>query len=93
MIGSQASPEGHGSPAWIENRPTYVYSHSGSTRAHSVVSMNQQIFIRLTDDGSGFIYSVRRGAEVIDSAIFDFTDPSCPEERYDEYYGGSLTMD
>ena len=54
--------------------------------------MNHQMFTRLSDDGSGFIYSVRRGAEVIESAIFDFS-PLCPEEPYDEYYGGSLAMD
>ena len=33
--------------------------------------MNHEIFIRLSEDGLGFIYSVRRGADVFESAVVD----------------------
>jgi len=55
--------------------------------------MNHEIFIRLSEDGLGFIYSVRRGADVFESAVVDSIGPSCPEEPLDEYCGGSMAMD
>ncbi len=72
--------------------PDRGVAQSGSTRAHSAVSMNEQIYIRLSDIDSSFIYSVRRGAEVIEAAVVDATNP-CAEQPFGGYYGGSIAMD
>ena len=59
----------------------------------SIVSMNDEILIRLSEDGFGFIYSVRRGVDLIESAVVDHTGPQRSEEPLDGYYGGSEVMD
>jgi len=65
--------------------------------------MNDEILIRLSEDGLGFIYSVRRGVDLIESAVVvpDLVHSAvvCPtglprsEAALDEYYGGSEAMD
>ncbi len=58
-----------------------------------LLCMNDDIQIRLSEDGLGFICSVRRGGALIESAVFGHAGPARPEELFDEYYGGSLATD
>jgi len=65
--------------------------------------MNHEILIRLSEEGFGFIYSVRQGADLIESAVVgpDLvesvvvrpTGPQRSEPPLDEYYGGSEATD
>ena len=55
--------------------------------------MNHEIFIRLLDDEIGFIYSVRHGAELIESAAVHPPDPQSPEAPLEGHCGGSMAMD
>jgi len=55
--------------------------------------MNHEILIRLSSDGFSFIYSVLRGAELIEAATVSSSDPLSTEYPVDEYYGGSEVMD
>jgi len=50
--------------------------------------MNDKILIRLSEDGSRFIYSVFRSSELIESAIVDPTGPPVTVPL-NEYFGGS----
>ena len=64
---------------------------------------HEKILIRLSEDGFGFIYSVRRGAELIESAVVcpDLIEsvvvgprgPQRSEAPLDKYYGGSEATD
>jgi hypothetical protein len=55
--------------------------------------MEREIFVRLSEDGLTFIYSVRRGVELIESSAVGIAGASAAEPRMDEYYGGSSAMD
>jgi len=65
--------------------------------------MKDEILIRLSDDGLGFIYSVRCGVDLIESGVVApdliestvayLAGPRCSEAHLDEYYGGSEAMD
>ena len=56
--------------------------------------MSDEIFIRLLDDEIGFGYSVRRGANLIESAVVHPTGPPRYEEPlFGDYYNGSMAMD
>ena len=56
--------------------------------------MKYEISIRLLSDGSGFFYTVRRGAKLMESEIIRLTDPVSTEApSQGEYYGNSKAMD
>lgn len=63
-------------------------------RVHVPLRMSDEIFIRLLDDEIGFGYSVRRGANLIESAVVHPTGPPRYEEPlFGDYYNGSMAMD
>ena len=76
---------------------------SGRPLARSLCEMKDEILIRLSDDGLGFIYSVRCGVDLIESGVVApdliestvayLAGPRCSEAHLDEYYGGSEAMD
>ncbi len=55
--------------------------------------MNYEISIRLSTDRPGFVYTVRRRGEPIESAVVPVTDLALPDAPLDEYYGGTMAMD
>jgi len=55
--------------------------------------MQNEILIRLSEDGFSFIYSVRRGTDLVESAVVGSIAPPHPEAPVDECYGGSEVMD
>jgi hypothetical protein len=54
--------------------------------------MEYEISIKLLHDEAGFIYSVRRGGELIDAAVVHPTGRPV-FAPLDEYYGGSMAVD
>ena len=63
-------------------------------RVHVPLCMSDEIFIRLLDDETGFSYSVRRGANLIECAVVHPTGPPRYElPMHDDYYNGSMAMD
>ena len=55
--------------------------------------MSYEISIRLSEDESGFVYTVRRGGEVIESAVVRPTGLPRFETPLEDYYGGTMAMD
>jgi len=55
--------------------------------------MNYEISIRLSEDGSGFVYTVRRSGKLVESAFVRPNVPPLFEAPLDEYYGGTMAMD
>lgn len=55
--------------------------------------MEREIYIRLSEDGLTFIYSIRRGVDLIESSAIGLVGSALIQSQPDEYYGGSSAMD
>lgn len=55
--------------------------------------MSYEILVRLSDDEAGFIYTVRRGATLIEAALVHPTGPPRYAVPHNEYYDDLMAMD